>query len=287
MAGHRLAEATPSFERLRPAARATTFRLERVRERGGFSQTANNDERPRERAASERDPFTRVPFLAGALPDRGRRRALTFAPVPIFTRVGSRIHALAVPMFAVIGAQSHRAGRRRRSNVHDRGFGFQDCHVQTHLIGILGRAVESLPGLPVMLNRGENRVGLRSRESAPARSHEGRERCGHHGPPTDAPRGTRNVTRAIRALVFVWRSPACEAVSETSLPRHRVLTFRFRSHSYLHLVRLQLESGSAPCCSPLDDVPYHQGRLMTCQREGAQEFRVRSHERVGGDFYDE
>jgi hypothetical protein len=65
MAGHRLAEATPSFERLRPAARATTFRLERIRERGGFCQTANNDERPRERAASERDPFTRVPFLAG------------------------------------------------------------------------------------------------------------------------------------------------------------------------------------------------------------------------------
>ena len=58
MAGHRLAEATPSLERLRPAARATTFRLERIRERG-FSQTANNDERPRQRAASERDPFTR------------------------------------------------------------------------------------------------------------------------------------------------------------------------------------------------------------------------------------
>jgi len=41
------------------------FRLERIRERGGFCQKANNDERPRERAASERDPFTRVPFLAG------------------------------------------------------------------------------------------------------------------------------------------------------------------------------------------------------------------------------
>ena len=40
MAGHRLAEATPSFERLRPAARATAFRLERIRERGGFCQTA-------------------------------------------------------------------------------------------------------------------------------------------------------------------------------------------------------------------------------------------------------
>ena len=32
-------------------------------ERGGFSQTANNDERPRERAGSERDPFTGVPSL--------------------------------------------------------------------------------------------------------------------------------------------------------------------------------------------------------------------------------
>jgi hypothetical protein len=206
-----------------------------------------------ERTASERDPFTRVPFLAGALPDRGRQRALAFAPVPIFTRDGSRIHALAVPMFAVIGAQSHRAGGRRRSNVHDRRFGFQDCHVQTHLIVIVGRAVESLPGLPVMLDRGENRVGIRSRKSAP-RSHEGRERCGHHGPPTDAPRGTRNVTRAIRALVFAWRSPSREAVRETSLPRRWVLTFRFRSHSYLHLVSLQLESGSAPYCSTLDDV---------------------------------
>jgi hypothetical protein len=41
-------------------------------------------------------------------------------------------------------------------------------------------------------------------------------------------------------LVFAWRSPAREAVSETSLPRHWVLTFRFRSHSYLHLVSLQL-----------------------------------------------
>jgi hypothetical protein len=92
-----------------------------------------------------------------------------------------------------------------------------------------------------------------SRESAP-RSHEGRERCGHHGPPTDAPRGTRNVTRAIRALVFAWRSPSREAVRETSLPRRWVLTFRSRSHSYLHLVSLQLESGSAPYCSTLDDV---------------------------------
>ena len=70
-------------------------------------------------------------------------------------------------MFAVIGAQSHRAGRRRRSNVHDLGFGVQDRLVQTHLIVIVGRALESLPGLPVMLDRGENRVGLRSRESAP------------------------------------------------------------------------------------------------------------------------
>jgi len=178
-----------------------------------------NAARPR-RAPSERDPFTRVPFLAAAIPDRGRRRALTFAPVPIFTRAGSRVHALAVPMFAVIGAQSHRAGRRRRSNVHDFGFGVQDCHVQTHLIVIVGRALESLPGLPVMLDRGENRVGLRSRESTRCRGHEGRERCCHHGSPTDAPRGTRNVTRAIRALVFAWRSPAREAVSETSLPRH-------------------------------------------------------------------
>jgi hypothetical protein len=210
-----------------------------------------NAARPR-RAPSERDPFTRVPFLAAAIPDRGRRRALTFAPVPIFTRGGRRVHALTVPMFAVIGAQSHHAGRRRRSNVHDLGFGFQDCHVQTHLIVIVGRALESLPGLPVMLDRGENRVGLRGRECAP-RGHEGRERCGHHGPPTDTPRGTRNVTRAIRALVFAWRSPAREAVSETNLPRHWVLTFRFRSHSYLHLVSLQLESGSAPYCSTLDD----------------------------------
>jgi hypothetical protein len=176
-------------------------------------------------------------------------------------------------MFAVIGAQSHRAGRRRRSNVHDLGFGDQDCFVQTHVIVIVGRADEGLPGLPVMLDRGENGVGLRSRESAPPRSHQGRQRYGHHGPPTDAPRGTGNVTRAIRVLVFAWRSPAREAVSETSLPRHWVLIFRFRSHDYLHLVSLQLESGSAPCCSTLDDVPYHQGRLMTCQREGAQEFR--------------
>jgi hypothetical protein len=191
--------------------------------------------------------------LRGALPDRERRRALTFAPVRIFTRVGRRVRALAVPMFAVIGAQSHRAGRRLRSNVHDLGFGVQDCLVQTHLIVTRGRVLESLPGLPVMLDRCENRIGLRSRESAPG-SHEGRERYGHHGPPTDAPCGTRNVTRAISALVFAWRSPARKAVSETSLPRRWVRTFRFRSHSYLHLVSLQLESGSAPCCSTLDDV---------------------------------
>ena len=216
-----------------------------------------------------------------------RRRALTFAPIRISTRVGSRVRALAVPLFAVIGAQSHHAGRRRRSNVHDLGFGDQDRLVQTHLIVIVGRALESLPGLPVTLDRGKNRVGLRSRESASVRSHEGRQRYGHHGPPTDAPRGTRNVTRAIRPSVFAWRSPAREAVSETSLPRRWVLTFRFRSHGHLHLVSLQVESGSAPCCDTLDNVPYHQGRLMTCQREGAQKFRVRSHEWVGGDLYDE
>jgi hypothetical protein len=81
--------------------------------------------------------FRLVPFLAIALPDRRRRRALTFAPVPIFDRGGSRVCALAVPMFAVIGTQSHRAGRRRRSNVHDLRFGVQDCLVQTNLIVIL------------------------------------------------------------------------------------------------------------------------------------------------------
>jgi hypothetical protein len=42
---------------------------------------------------------------------------------------GSWVLALAVPMFAVIGAQGHDATGRRRSNVHDLGFGDQDCLV--------------------------------------------------------------------------------------------------------------------------------------------------------------
>jgi hypothetical protein len=83
------------------------------------------------------EPASPGGFRLVALPDRGRRRALTFAPVPIFDRGRSRVCALAVPMFAVIGTQSYRSGRRRRSNVHDLRFGVQDCLVQTHLIVIL------------------------------------------------------------------------------------------------------------------------------------------------------
>src|ERR1700677_4740625 len=201
-------------------------------------------------------PLPRVE--ARALPDRGR--TLAFAPVPIFTRIGSGVHALAVAMFAVIGAQSHRAGGRRRSNVHDLGFGVQDCLMQTHLIVIVGRALESFPGLPVTFDRSENRVGLRRRESGTAWSHQGRERRGHHGPPTDAPRRTRDVTGAIGAFAFARRSPAREAVGETSPPRRWILIFRSRSHDHLPLVSLQSETGSVPCRGTLDDVPDHQSR---------------------------